>query len=224
LRPEELLFSLRALNDGLVTFVTRLASARFRIGRIVLGVQTWLAVLAGLGLASLVVAQVLLRYVFELPILGIEEISVLLGEWVYFLGAAHATWRNEHIRGGLASLFLKGERARLVLRAFGDVVCLMINCGLAYYAAAYWVDIVNSGRTSVYLSWPSALWVTSMALGLILMSIYLLLRALEGVLASVGLGRQTVFNTGLDPTHNVDTPLTLAGRKRSLGGDRSGSP
>ena len=39
-----------------------------------------------LALAGLMVVQVILRYVFVAPFLGFEEVTVLLGLWIYFLG------------------------------------------------------------------------------------------------------------------------------------------
>lgn len=41
----------------------------------------WAIVLAGLGLAALMFTQVLLRYVFHSPFVGIEELALLLGAW-----------------------------------------------------------------------------------------------------------------------------------------------
>lgn len=151
------------------------------LGWSVVTLQKTFCVAAGLGLALLMVAQVFMRYVLEAPMLGIEEASVLLGEWIYFLGAAHVTWRDGHIRGGLANVIIRNERARLILKACGRIVCLIINLVLAYYSIAYWIAVAESGRTSVYLSWPSTLWVGAMAVGLVLMSGYLLLSVVEDI-------------------------------------------
>ena len=49
-------------------------------------------IIAGGALVTLsVVLQVLLRYVFKVPLFGLEEFSRLIAVWVYFLGAIFGT-------------------------------------------------------------------------------------------------------------------------------------
>ena len=50
-------------------------------------VQRSLIIMVGFALAFLMVTEIVLRYWLETPFLGIEETSVLLGLWLYFLGA-----------------------------------------------------------------------------------------------------------------------------------------
>jgi TRAP-type C4-dicarboxylate transport system permease small subunit len=126
-----------------------LTRATGAFGRGVITLQKAFGVAAGLGLALLMVAQVFMRYVLEAPMIVIEEASVLLGEWIYFLGAAHVTWRDGHIRGGLANLIIRSERARLVVKAGSRSVCFVINLALAYCTLAYWIQVAESGRTSI---------------------------------------------------------------------------
>ncbi|MBC7332677.1 MAG: TRAP transporter small permease subunit, partial [Synergistetes bacterium] len=52
--------------------------------------QTVLVVVS-LTVTFLVMAEVILRYVFARPLMGIEELATLVGCWLYFMGAAHAS-------------------------------------------------------------------------------------------------------------------------------------
>ena len=45
----------------------------------------------GVCLAVLMFAQVVLRYVFASPFVGIEELSLLFGAWFYFLGLGNVS-------------------------------------------------------------------------------------------------------------------------------------
>lgn len=56
----------------------------FTLGKI----QRYIMVITSVILVSLVIAQVLLRYVLKLPIMGIEELACLVGFWMYMTGAA----------------------------------------------------------------------------------------------------------------------------------------
>lgn len=69
-----------------------------------------LMMLACLLLAGLMFAQVMMRYVLDIPFSGIEEVSILLAVWIYFLGMGYATREREHIHGGIVSLLVKDHK------------------------------------------------------------------------------------------------------------------
>ena len=50
-----------------------------------------LIIIGGVMVALTVVLQVILRYVFKVPLFGLEEFSRLIAVWVYFLGAIFGT-------------------------------------------------------------------------------------------------------------------------------------
>ena len=84
-----------------------------------------LMILAGLGLAFLMFAQVIMRYVLESPFTGIEEASILLAVWIYFLGMGYATREREHIHGGIVSLVVKDPFKVKIIRFFGSITCMI---------------------------------------------------------------------------------------------------
>ncbi|MBM3491000.1 MAG: TRAP transporter small permease [Alphaproteobacteria bacterium] len=131
-----------------------------------------LCVTAAFALAFLMVAQIIMRYWLHKPFLGIEETSVLLGVWIYFLGAAYVTRLNGHMRGGVAQLIFKQARTLAIVHLFAEVVCLAVTLVFGYYISDYAIFTIQSNRRSTYLGWSSGFWVGSLWLGLILMAIY----------------------------------------------------
>lgn len=131
-----------------------------------------LCVTAAFALAFLMVAQIIMRYWLHKPFLGIEETSVLLGLWIYFLGAAYVTRLNEHMRGGVAQLIFKQARTLAIAHLFAEVVCLAVTLVFGYYISDYAIFTIGTNRRSAYLGWSSGYWVGSLWLGLMLMAIY----------------------------------------------------
>jgi len=136
-------------------------------------------VICGLSLALLMVAEVILRYWLELPFLGIEEVTVLLGLWLYFLSAAYVTREDAHIRGGIAELVIRNPVLLDGVRFTGTIVCLLASCVFFYYAVTYALFTISTNRASSYLRWPTGFWVASMAVGFVFIVLYFLLQAIR---------------------------------------------
>lgn len=135
--------------------------------------------LAGLGLAVLMFSQVIMRYVLESPFTGIEEVSILLAVWIYFLGMGYATREREHIHGGIVSLVVKDPYKVSIIRFIGSITCMIAACVFGYFACKYALKEIDRGRLSVNLRWPRGLWSTSMIIGFAMMVGYFLLETIN---------------------------------------------
>jgi TRAP-type C4-dicarboxylate transport system permease small subunit len=151
----------------------------------VVSLQRWLVralnVLVALsvaGLAGIMALQVFLRYVLESSFLGIEEISALFGLWLYFMGLALVTARDQHVRGGLIQAALP-PRVRRVLNG----ILLLLAGGICAYffvlSLDYLAFLFEGNRRSTFLRWPSFLWAASLSLGLGLSTLLSVLRAIR---------------------------------------------
>ncbi|WP_339113161.1 TRAP transporter small permease [Thioclava sp. GXIMD2076] len=130
----------------------------------------------GLALAGLMFAQVLLRYVFHSPFVGIEEIALLFGVWIYFLGMAYVTRNGEHIHGGILTLVVKTPRTIQAVRMLMTVLSLIAASVFAYYAIRYAMFEIDKNRMSSYMRWPRWLWSSSLIAGFGGMVLYLVLQ------------------------------------------------
>ena len=133
----------------------------------------------GLGLAALMFTQVVLRYGFASPLVGIEELSLLFGAWFYFLGIACVTRTDEHIHGGVLTMLASSPRAvrsaRLAMTLLGAVAGLVF----AWYAIRYALFELETGRRSSYMRWPKAWWSASLLVGFSLTAATLVLHAIR---------------------------------------------
>ena len=133
----------------------------------------------GLCLAGLMFVQVVLRYVFASPFVGIEELSLLFGAWFYFLGVAYVTRNGEHIHGGILTMVTTSRSAvrlvRLVMTLLGIAACAVFG----YYAIRYALFEIRTGRLSSYMRWPKGWWSASLIVGFTATAIYMVLQALN---------------------------------------------
>ncbi|WP_370280622.1 TRAP transporter small permease [Pontibacterium sp.] len=136
-------------------------------------------ILAGMGLAFLMFSQVIMRYVLESPFTGIEEASILLAVWVYFLGMGYATREREHIHGGIVSLVVQDPYKVKMIRFIGSITCMIAAIVFGYFACKYAFKEIDRGRVSVNLRWPRGIWSASMIIGFAMMVGYFLLETIN---------------------------------------------
>lgn len=133
----------------------------------------------GLCLTALMFTQVVLRYVFASPFVGIEELSLLFGAWFYFLGLAYVTRNGEHIHGGILTMVVTNRNAvrgvRLLMTLLGIAACAVFG----YYAIRYALFEIQTGRLSSYMRWPKGWWSASLIFGFTGTVIYLVLQAVN---------------------------------------------
>ena len=133
----------------------------------------------GLSLAGLMFIQVVLRYAFASPFVGIEELSLLFGAWFYFLGIAYVTRDGEHIHGGILTMVVRDpngvQAVRLVVTALGVAACAVFG----YFAIKYALFEIQTGRLSSYMRWPKGMWSASLIFGFVGTTIYMILQAVH---------------------------------------------
>lgn len=154
-----------------------LARPFFAFERAIANVTRALMIASALILGGMLFVQIVMRTAFDSGFLGIEETSTLFGVWIYFLGMGYATRGREHITGGILTLVIKSRKAIKAVRLVGSLTCVAACAIFGYHASNYALFIIDSGRVSLYLHWPRAIWVASILVGFALMIFYFLLQA-----------------------------------------------
>lgn len=140
---------------------------------------SFLLVAGGIVMTLTVVLQVLLRYVFKVPLFGLEEFSRLVAIWIYFMGAVFSTRDDNHVQGGVADKYITNERARLFLRACVWALCLFTCCLFLFHSGTYSWWIYGTGERTTGLWWPRIISVSSMFFGAFFMAVYSLSNAVK---------------------------------------------
>ena len=86
-----------------------------------------------LALAILVFIQVLMRYVFRSPLMGIEELCYFPSTWLYLFAAVYASSEKSHLYARVLEIFIKDKKKVYLLRAFAAAVTTPILMWLTYW-------------------------------------------------------------------------------------------
>ncbi|WP_041277531.1 TRAP transporter small permease [Desulfotalea psychrophila] len=116
--------------------------------------------------------QVLMRYVFELPSMGLDEMLVYPTLWLYILGAVNAAREDSQIKANVLDIFLKTDKARLIVRVIADLASVIVSSWLTYWAWDYFVYAKRVWKSSPTLYIPTFWAECALFIGLALMTVY----------------------------------------------------
>lgn len=153
--------------------------------------------------------QVIMRYVFETPIMGLDEMAVIATLWLYALGAVNASREDTQIRANVLEIFLSTERAHHILLVVSETISLVISIWLTSWAWDYlrYALRVNKETATLYL--PTIIYESALFLALLMMSLYVTWHLYGHV--RVLLRGDKEPNNPIDHLHTseVDVPKTL---------------
>ncbi|ATJ84337.1 TRAP transporter small permease [Halomonas beimenensis] len=142
--------------------------------------------------------QVITRYLFETPVMGLEEVAVIPTMWLYILGSVNASREDTQIRANVLDIFLKTDRARAILQALSDTLSVIVSGWLALWAWDYFTYALRADKETPTLYLPTIIYEAALFLGLALMIAFTLWHLL----------RNLAFLTGLRsrPDHVAEDP------------------
>jgi TRAP-type C4-dicarboxylate transport system permease small subunit len=145
------------------------------ISRIITGLGLAEAGIPGVCLclvALLITVESVLRYALAEAILGLEEFTLILGLYTYFVGSAMASRGGVQIRVSIIDNIPLAPRIRQYINRSMYFWSLVV-CGIyAYFAFTYVSWSVERQITILPLYWPEWIRNLSLLLGLVLMTIH----------------------------------------------------
>jgi TRAP-type C4-dicarboxylate transport system permease small subunit len=145
-----------------------------RLGDLIRWAQ-WLVVFAAsIIIVALICTIVVLRYVFEMDLYGMEELAVFVGIWLFFIGASYASQQREQISADVIPQYLRNPAACGGLELLTTIVSLGV-CVLAAYWAWDWLSwgLERPARSPVH-DIPMTVTHTAVLASFILMSVFTL--------------------------------------------------
>jgi len=148
-----------------------------------------LIILGGATVALTVVLQVVLRYIFKLPLFGLEEFSRTVAIWVYFLGAIFGTRLDTHVQGDVAERMFKTARSRAAIKVVVWCLSLAACAIFLYHSTVYSIWLYGTGERTTGLWWPRITSVGSMFFGAVFMTLYSLVNIVKYLESALAAGR-----------------------------------
>jgi TRAP-type C4-dicarboxylate transport system permease small subunit len=124
------------------------------------------------GVTILVFAQVIMRYVLRMPLMGIEELTLFPAIWLYMLGGANASMERKHIECNVLSVYITNPFALRVLDVMKSLISLGVCLWLTYWAYEYFLYSLKVWKTSNLLYIPLFFGESALFICLVLMAFY----------------------------------------------------
>lgn len=139
-------------------------------------------VLALLAIIPLLVfAQVILRYVLNLPLMGIEEILLFPAIWLYFLGGSMASQARNHIDCGVLILYIKKEKSLALFRLTRMVLSVIFGSWATYWAFWFFTYSLDKWKQSDLLYIPMFFGESAIFVGCALMVFFSIIELIDRV-------------------------------------------
>lgn len=160
------------------SITTYLSSSLVNIQKVILLVSSLLLVIS-LG------TTVLLRYIFKTDLFGLEELVIVPGFWLYFLGAAYGTRDDSHIKADLVNEFIKNRNTVGIIKIITMSITLITCLIMTIWGFDFLVWSYSSGAKSPALNIPHYISQASVFIGFLLMSLYFLSNLIKEILSYI---------------------------------------
>lgn len=87
--------------------------------------KTLLAILS-MVVSVLMVVEVVMRFIFQSPVFGLEEITLICMMWLYMIGAVMASHERSHLTAEMVDLVIKNKRGLAIMKALATLITLAI--------------------------------------------------------------------------------------------------
>ncbi len=158
----------RSLSENLIGLQAGLR----HIDGVLATLQAWVMFILAILVVGIMCLMVFLRYVLRMDLFGMEEIIVMVGIWMYFVGAAFASRSGRQITADVLLESLRREEHKLALRVVTSFITLSICLLVDYWAFNYLVWGITKAPHSAIYSIPLVIPQSAVFAGLSLMSLY----------------------------------------------------
>lgn len=136
-------------------------------------------VLCLITVALLMFVQVVMRYVFKSPIMGLEELCYFPTTWLYLFGAVKASSEKNHLVARVLEIFLKKRRAVYVLRSIAAVFSSGVLMWLTYWGYDYLKYALRRNKQTDMLFLPWIYVEATVFISIFLMLVYTIVEFIE---------------------------------------------
>jgi TRAP-type transport system small permease protein len=163
--------------------MTRMGTIATAFVRIVSKGGAWAGVVCLLGLFAIISAGALSRYLFNMPILGVDEISGYLNVVIGFLALAYTFQEDRHVRVDVVTGRLS-PRARAILEVVSSTLALVLVSQFLRTSVPHWLLLIQRDeRAQTYLRTPLDIPYGLMVVGWILLLLAILVHFVGAIRA-----------------------------------------
>jgi len=111
----------------------------------------YIIMISGTFVTIMIMTGAFLRYVLNVDFYGSEEIILIFGFWLYFIGSISAARSKSHLNANMITVFTKNERIISVAGIIKDILSLAICILAIKWCSDYWAwSVALKPKTSVH--------------------------------------------------------------------------
>jgi TRAP-type C4-dicarboxylate transport system permease small subunit len=133
--------------------------------------------------------QVIARYVFEVAISGLDEITGHTAVWLYLMGAAYGSFDRSQIKAEMAHLVIKNQRILSGVRALAAIIAAVVAGFMVNWSYGYVRWSIMKHEVTPTLQTPTVIFQIAILIGAVLMIFYFIREALNLLRQVFGAGR-----------------------------------
>ena len=149
-------------------------------------IQRCIMIVTSVLVVILILVQVALRYLFKLPLMGVEELARMVGFWMYFVGAANGSRERSHIKADLLHTFIRNKSALFWAKSIGAFTVTILAGIMISWTWKYFQWSLKSWERSPALMIPMVYAQASLLVSAILMFFYFLVELVDYVRQACG--------------------------------------
>jgi TRAP-type C4-dicarboxylate transport system permease small subunit len=130
--------------------------------------------------------QVIARYVFEVAISGLDEITGHTAVWLYLMGAAYGSFDRSQIKAEMIHLVIKNHRLLNCVRALSTTIGAVVAGYMVVWSYGYVRWSILKHEVTPTLQTPTVIFQIAILIGAILMVYYFIREALDLLRQSFG--------------------------------------
>jgi len=150
------------------------------IFKFLLKIQEYILLICGIANVIIIGIEVVLRYFFRVDLLGYEEIVIISAMWLYFLGGSYTTYKKNHIKAEVVSLFLN-ERSQKIVALLVSIITMFVTIMFALWSFDFFRWALEKKAITTGLKIPLLLPQSALFFGYSMMAFYSLVYAIEDV-------------------------------------------
>ena len=116
--------------------------------------------------------QVIVRYVFQISISGLDELAGHTAVWLYLIGSAYGTFDRSQIKADMLHLLIKNQRILDGMRVITSGISVVVCGYLAVWSFQYAQWSILKHEATPTLQIPTVIFQISFLVGAVLMVIY----------------------------------------------------
>jgi TRAP-type C4-dicarboxylate transport system permease small subunit len=142
----------------------------------VVKVEKSITVITGLVVSLSVFLQVLMRYVFHFSVFGIEELTLIVAMWFYFMGITYSIYSGMYIKVDVLSMLVRNQRVLKPFTIISLFFSLFAAALLCYYSFQYCLWAAGAKETTITWRISSNYITGAVVLGSGLMALHLMIK------------------------------------------------